>query len=1234
MDWFGIFFFRAGSPTALLTGTYDPWLVTLSALVAIGSSILALQLTRLSQSQASLVSRHFSLLASSVSLGAGIWAMHFIGMLAYKICTPVSYYPDATLVSMMPGILASYYALHLMSENQLDYRKLIKGGVSVGAGIGAMHYIGMLAMRMEPVLKFDLGWVLISVVVAVSLATLSLWTSMFLSQQGKLPPKVSIMLGGLLMGSAITAMHYTGMASARFIGQAQPGFDPQNNQSITLALGITLVTILIGIIATVINALMRYRQMLDSIKTSETRLSTILNTAVDGIVTINTTGEIVSCNNAVETLFGWSKAEMMGRNVAMLMPEPDRSNHLYYLKNYQATGQAKIMGEGRDLDALRKDGSVFPIRLAIGEVKLTNETLYVGFITDLSHRKRIEQAVQEKDQQIRSMMNNNPGVTFRCNLDDQWSMRLISDAVEPLTGWKPEEFLNKHINYAQLIHPEDQLRVNYIVEEAVANHTNYTIEYRITDRHGHEKWVSEFASAIYHEDGTADALDGVLIDITESKKKNAEFEGFVNAINYSTSVAEFTIDGFVINANQNFLDLLGYELAEILGRHHSIFCPPGFSNTEAYKQKWMALRRGEFVHGEYQRYGKQGKTVWINASYSPMRDVDGKVIKVLMFMMDISERKQMEAEMLLAKERAEQAASAKSTFLANMSHEIRTPMNSIIGFSELLQDTPLPEEQRMYVSTINQSAKSLLHLLNDILDSAKLEKGMLELEMLDFSMREFVDSLISSMWFQARKKGLDLKLTLDPQVGDHYRGAEHRIRQVLTNLLGNAIKFTEKGQVSLHVHPTADGQIQFDIADTGIGIDADRLDVIFEPFTQADASMSRRFGGTGLGTTISKQLVELMGGRITANSTLGQGSCFSVILPLTASSETVQTQSQATERSDLPPLRILAADDIEQNRKLLNIMLTKLGHQVTLATNGEEVLEHWQQHAFDIILMDVQMPVMDGLTASQHIRELEQSSDMPRTPIIALTASVLEQDRLAAQQAGMDGFASKPIELPLLLGEIERVLGLSASKPSITPSALPQQKALFDLEKGVRLWGSQDVYLNEVQQYLQQMPACLANLEDALRNEDIYSLKMAAHAKKGVSANLALNQLQRLFDAIEQINESDWSEAPALVAQLADATTALAHAMTPLLNTVEEPEAPTPATTSTALPAEAIAALKQLRTLAQAGELDDALLQTLQHHSPAAYRQPLSLIAQLLNDFDFEQAVVHIEQILTSQEVL
>lgn len=1226
MDWSSIFFFRGGTPTALLYGSYDAWLVTLSALVAVGSSMLSMQLTRLSRDQTSLLSQQLSLIASSISLGAGIWAVHFIGMLAYDICTEVSYNPTVTMISVLPGILASYYALNLMAENQLDYRKLLQGGIAVGAGIGTMHYTGMLAMQMAPVLKFDIWWVLVSVIVAIGLSTLSLWAGIFLNRQGTMRPAISILLGGLLLGSAITAMHYTGMASARFLGQAQPGFNPDDNQSMSLALVITLVTVLIGIIAAAINALIRYRQMLATIKASETRLFTILNTAVDGIATMNSAGKILSCNKAVEELFGWTRAELIGKNISMLMREPDQSDHPHILKHTQANGQASI----QDLDALRKDGTVFPVRLATGEVSLPNETLYVGFITDLSQRKAIEEAVRQKDQQIQAMMSNIPGVTFRCSLEGDWNIQLISDAVLQMTGWEANDFLSGSTRFSPLIHAEDLLRVRPIAAEAIASLSNFEVEFRITDRSGHEKWIAARASPVQDQHGIPYAMDGVLLDITESKQKNAEFEGIVNAINYSSSMAEFTVEGKVITANQNFLALLGYTLPEIQGKNHAIFCRYEGDLNERHRQNWLALSRGESVQGEFLRYSKRGEQIWVNASYSPVRDVDGKVVKVVMFLMDISERKQMEQEILQAKEKAEQAASAKSTFLANMSHEIRTPMNSIMGFTELLLDTPMQPEQHHYLSTISQSARSLLYLLNDILDSAKLEKGMLELELLDFSMRELVDNVISSLWLQARQKNLELKLSLDPQVAGYFQGAEHRIRQVLTNLLGNAVKFTETGYVELKVFPAAQGTVRFDIVDTGIGIAADRLENIFEPFTQADASMSRRFGGTGLGTTISKQLVELMHGRISVTSTPGSGSCFSVTLPLAPGSSHNIAEEAASHHQGLPLLNILVADDIEQNRKLLSIMLEKLGHTVLLTSNGQEAIDAWQAQSFDMILMDVQMPVMDGLVASVRIRELERTSERARTPIIALTASVLQQDRLAAKRAGMDGFASKPIEMPLLLAEMERVLNAPGNtRPEHKARQALSSKAI-DLNKGTMLWGDQKTYLHEVEQYLLEIPRHVAALKTALQNNDAAALKTTAHANKGVSGNLALPGIQSIYDVLEHLTADSWQEGFALTERLQTSTSVLQHTIRSLIADQHGPAvtAPPPGSAAPVETAELVSWLQALRALAARAELDDDLSSKLMQQAPADWQHALNDIAQSLNDFNFDQAVSGLDNLL------
>lgn len=332
--------------------------------------------------------------------------------------------------------------------------------------------------------------------------------------------------------------------------------------------------------------------------------------------------------------------------------------------------------------------------------------------------------------------------------------------------------------------------------------------------------------------------------------------------------------------------------------------------------------------------------------------------------------------------------------------------------------------------------------------------------------------------------------------------------------------------------------------------------------------------------------------------------------------------------SALPALKILAADDIEQNRRLLNIVLKKQGHQVTLAQNGQEVLDAWQMQAYDVILMDVQMPVMDGLNASMYIRALEQQTGRTRTPIIALTASVLEQDRLAAAAAGMDGFASKPVELNLLLAEIQRVLQLQpvASTASLeTPAATTHH---FDLHKGITLWGDQQTYLNEVHSYIQESRKHITMLKQAIDAQDLAALKHIAHANKGVSANLALPHIHESYHALEQSSDDQWQACNRQVAQLQTHLQALQAAITPLLSqqtariTIDEPALPV---------AQLQDWLQALRTLVVMNELDDALLNKLTQHAPTEWLQRLNTITQLLNDFDFEQATVHIDQLLEVQ---
>lgn len=1206
----------AGLP--LLHGEYDPWLVLLSCAVAIASATLALQLVRLSAGQGrNPLGRRISLLASSLSLGVGIWSMHFIGMLAHTLHTRITYDPLITTLSMLPGVLASFLALNLLFSGKTTLPRLLVSGTAVGAGIGIMHYTGMLAMKMTPVLQFDLGLVGLSVVVAVVMATFALWVGIYLSTRGTLPPSMGVPLGGFFLGGAISAMHYTGMASARFIGTHDPAFKLLNDHSMSMALSVTLVTVLIGFLALSINALSRYRQMLSTLQASETRLSTILATTVDGIITLNTRGIVLSFNKAAEVLFGWRADEVIGKHVVLLIPE------------FQGESLLQQIDTDRDLIGVHKAGHHFPIRLAVGQASLPEEKLLVGFVSDLSQRHAMEAAVREKDTQLRTMMSTMPGVVFRCLYDTNWSMLLINDAVYNLTGWSAEDFLQGRQNFLAITHPEDSARILAEVEAAVGSRSNYSVEYRIFNRKGEERWVSEYGAAQYDELGKPIMLDGVMIDITERKHTNADYEGIVNAINLSTSVAEFSIDGFILDANSNFLKLLDYTLEQIRGHHHSIFCSAADASSERYKEKWRALRQGKFVQGEFLRLGNAGRQVWIHAAYSPVLDVDGKVAKVIMFMIDINERKLMEQDLRIAKERAEQAASVKSTFLANMSHEIRTPMNAVIGFSELMMDTPMEETQRSYMSTISNSAKSLLHLLNDILDSAKLEKGMLELEMINFSMTALLDSIVSTLWLQARGKGLQLKLDLAPEAAGYYVGAANRIQQVLTNLLGNALKFTDKGFVQLRVRPMHPDLIRFDVTDTGIGIAADRLEQIFEPFTQADATMSRRFGGTGLGTTISKQLAELMGGQLTATSAEGEGSCFTLIIPLKPGE--AHPLAVISSQHTLRPLRILVADDVKQNRDLLRIMLDRHHHAVTLVNNGAEAVMQFRKQDFDIILMDVQMPVVDGLSATRQIREIEHAEQRSRTPIIALTASVLEEDRIAAREAGMEGFASKPVDIEHLTLEMLRLIGSPGHPAPAILAQVPLPSADFSLQRGVALWGDESVYYHELQQFVQQHLRHIDSIAMAARNGESLALRELTHAGKGVAANLALTRLCQIYGEFEHAAMAEDVDAyPVLLGVLQESWHALNEAVAKLHidDDVAEHSGEPESIDQHAL---ALQSLQALRAATAEATLDDALLNTLLKQAPLSWQAELRVIVGILNDFEFEEALIKIDQLLSQQ---
>ncbi|TGK59212.1 PAS domain S-box protein [Leptospira wolffii] len=924
-------FFVQNVSAEILPATYNPWLVALSILIAIFASYIALQIVvKNIPESAPPITKYLVLSAASLALGCGVWSMHFIGMLSFQLCTTVEYDKSLTILSMVPSLFASTIALSLVRRPKISAAELILGGVCVGSGIGAMHYTGMAAMEMTAFLRYDPWFFTLSIIVAVILAIVSLWVRFGLEglRLGSQWPSI---IAACTMGTAISGMHYTGMFAARFIGDSRTILNTEASDPTFLALSVTFITIAFTAFAFAVNWFLRYRVLVQNLRTSESRLRTIITTAVDGIITIDAQGVIQDFNRSAELIFGYEISEVIGKNIRDLIPDPYYTGLEKKNKNELSAGFAKIVGKSREVVGIRKDGSDFPLRLAIGHAKLPEGSLFVGFVTDISERKMIETALKQSEQQVRSLIENIPGITYRCLPNKDWKMLFMSDASESVTGYSVADFArpDSELSFKNIIHPEDLARVEAEVDEAILLKKPFTLEYRIIRKNGEIRWLWENGCGLFGGNGEVLFLDGVILDITE--RRNVE---------------------------------------------------------EALRQE---------------------------------------------------------------KEKAELAAITKTAFLANMSHEIRTPMNAILGFTEVLLSENLKREHRSHLETVKNSAKSLLRLLNDILNTAKLEKGAVELEAMGFSLFKLLGELKSSLGIGARKKNLQFEVIRDPSVPEFYIGDSLRIRQILTNLIGNAVKFTDSGKVTLGVERQGEN-LHFYVKDTGIGIHSDRLEKIFEPFTQADVSTTRRFGGTGLGTTICKQLTELMGGKIWAESVLGEGSTFHVLLPL---QEGGGSEQERVSGSDfiLPALKILVVDDMEKNTELVRLLLRNQGHTVIVVHSGEEAVQMATSESFDLILMDVHMPGLDGRQATQVIRMHETQEESRRTPIIALTASVLPDDRAAVEEAGMDGFIAKPVDVSEMISEIARVLGYSnvinKEKPTGVPSFGPEE--VWDPDRASRL---------------------------------------------------------------------------------------------------------------------------------------------------------------------------------------
>ncbi len=848
-----------------------------------------------------------------------------------------------------------------------------------------------------------------------------------------------------------------------------------------ITIGIINITILLSLILMLVIHWIHRRSKL-VLQGSETFLRTVMDNAADGIITIDEFGIIETFNTAAGNIFGYFPNEVIGKNVSILTPEPYRSNHDQYLENYMKTGKKKILGGGREAEGLRKDGSTFPLYLAVSETHVAEKRVFVGIVHDLTESKRVEKELKK-----------------------------LSRAVE-------------------------QSPCSIV----------------ITDNGGNIEYV-----------------------------------------------------------NPKFTQVTGYTAQEALGQNPRIL-KSGKMTADNYKNLWETITSGNEWRGEFHNIKKNGELYWESASISPIKGQDDSISHFIAVKEDITEQKRNEEELRKAKKAAEMAAKelsynlqtseglrkeadlakeeahrlaklaeaanqAKGDFLANMSHEIRTPMNAIIGLSHLCLQTDLTDKQRDFLEKVHQSSHSLLGIINDILDFSKIETGNMKVESVEFHLDEVMDTLSTLVSQKAREKDLELLFATGRDVPLSLVGDPLRLGQVLTNLTNNAVKFTETGQIVVSTELVKKKEdrltLKFSIQDSGIGMTRDQMTKLFQPFSQADASTTRKYGGTGLGLSISKKLVELMGGEFDVESELGKGSTFAFTtnfgqlpeeeerFPASSTDLPGEKPDKSLPKEGVEPgamvnlsgAKILLVEDNEFNQLVAVELLEGAGVVVCIANNGEEAVEEVKKSQFDCVLMDCQMPVMDGFAATREIRKWERGTKNQEEegkdfkskiknqkskmlPIIAMTANVMPADRKKCLDAGMDDFVPKPITVNALFSTLGKYIkfknggGLGSTASTMDSNSgvggpwpeLPE----IDVENGLaRVTGNEKLYRKLLIGFREEYSNAANETRTLLKNGETKTLEQNLHTMKGIAGSMGAVKLARAAEALESAIKEGTAES-------------------------------------------------------------------------------------------------------------
>ena len=720
--------------------------------------------------------------------------------------------------------------------------------------------------------------------------------------------------------------------------------------------------------------------------------------------------------------------------------------------------------------------------------------------------------ISRSEKRYRDLFNF--GQALICTHDKFGIVLSVNPAICKVLGFTEDELIGRNISALLSPDAKHDFQINYldvINKQGVADGL-----FSIITKSGSKVYLL-YKNYKVEEPGTEPYIIGFSQNITERRKAEQALrrseEKYRSIIeNMNLGLVEVDAGEHIVYANQTFCDMCGYTVEELYGRVASEIFARG-ENIMKLREKNRLREIGVSDAYEMAVTNKRGEPMWWLISGAPLFDSHDKMVGSIGIHLDITKQKILEYKMLEAKHEAEESARAKDLFLTNMSHEIRTPMNAITGMGRQLQKTQLNTQQQFYLDTINAASANLLVIIDDILDLSKIESGKLTLQHTAFSFADIIDKAVYLMKQKATEKGITLTKTVDADIATVLKGDPQRLGQVIDNLLSNAIKFTEKGGITLECGVLQDKEnkqvIQLTVRDTGLGMSKDFLKIIFHKFSQEDDGVIRKYGGTGLGMSISKHLIEAMGGKISVESVKGSGTTvhFIVSLEKGEESELPKTKLAETGENVLKGISILLVEDNEMNRMVANTVLMEHGALVENALNGLEAVNTLRNKVYDVVLMDIRMPVMDGIEASRIIRE----EISPSIPIIALTANVVKGEKEKCMHAGMNAFIGKPFDENELIETIARLTkgvqitgkGGGETKKDELPATLYDLSKLWDISRGKHSFVEKMVNI-----FITETANAVRDMKDAYEKNDVEKISSIAHKIKPSLYNLNINSIR------------------------------------------------------------------------------------------------------------------------------